>query len=309
MLTNGGIWRDTAGEIIQAHGGGILHHGGKWYWYGENKGGETYRKGEIDRTDVIGISCYSSTDLVSWKHEGVVLPAVAGEEDHDLHPSRVVERPKVLHHRASGRFVMWVHIDTWDYRTGHAGVAVADSPTGPFQYLGSGRPLGHISHDMTAFTDERGVGWLVHSADWHSALHIVRLSEDLTEPAEVVGIEFVGARREAPAPFQHDGKWYMLTSGCTGWEPNAADLAVAPNPWGPWQSLGDPCRGGVDPELTWHYQSTFVVPGRTPGHFMALFDRWNPGNLGDSRYIWLPFQMNGADTVIEWQDSVDPSRV
>ena len=37
-------WRDTAGNPIQAHGGGVLYvpdtH--TFYWYGENKGGRTY---------------------------------------------------------------------------------------------------------------------------------------------------------------------------------------------------------------------------------------------------------------------------
>jgi hypothetical protein len=302
MLRNGEIWRDTTGHPIQAHGGGMLHHGGKWYWYGENKSAPTWRKGEVDRADVVGVSCYESTDLVTWRHLGIVLPAVPGDEGHDLHPSKVAERPKVVHHAATGRFVMWLHVDNWNYTMGHAAVAVADSPAGPFHYLGSGRPLGHISHDINLFVDTAGTAWLVHSADFHQALHFVRLSDDYTEPVEVVGREFVGARREAAAPFHHDGRWYMLTSGCTGWAPNAADLAVADHPAGPWRMLGNPCRGGTNPEVTWHAQSTYVLPLAAPGQFVALFDRWNPRDLGDSRYVWLPFECRGEQTTIEWCD-------
>ena len=29
----------------------------------------------------------------------------------DLHPSKVVERPKVIYNDATGKFVMWMHID------------------------------------------------------------------------------------------------------------------------------------------------------------------------------------------------------
>lgn len=302
MHENGAPWRDTNGNRIQAHGGGFLLHGGRWHWYGEDKSAPTRRQGEIDRADFVGIHCYSSDDLLHWRDEGIVLPAVPGDEGHDLHPSGVCERPKVLFDPRANRFVMWLHVDAWNYTKAHAGVAVSDSPTGPFRYLGSGRPCGHISHDLTAFVDDRGVGWLVHSADWHSALHFVRLSDDYTEPVEVAGREFEGARREAPAPFLHDGLWHLISSGCTGWEPNAADIATAPRPEGPWTLHGDPCRGGAEPQLTWRCQSTFVLPGPRPGRFIACFDKWNPADLGASGYAWLPFDAAGPRTTIAWQD-------
>ena len=36
---------------------------------------------------------------------------MADNEQHDLHPSRVCERPKVVFNEKTGKFVMWVHID------------------------------------------------------------------------------------------------------------------------------------------------------------------------------------------------------
>lgn len=33
VFKNGEQWRDTDGNIINAHGGGILHHENKYYWY------------------------------------------------------------------------------------------------------------------------------------------------------------------------------------------------------------------------------------------------------------------------------------
>ena len=38
---------------------------------------------------------------------------------------------------------------------------------------------------------------------------------------------FPGGFNEAPAVFKHAGKYYLITSGCTGWAPNTARLAVA----------------------------------------------------------------------------------
>ena len=40
-VTNGEVWLDTSGNPINAHGGGILYHDGKYYWYGEYKKGKT----------------------------------------------------------------------------------------------------------------------------------------------------------------------------------------------------------------------------------------------------------------------------
>ena len=36
-------WKDTDGNPINAHGGGVLYHDGTYYWYGEYKGEHTYR--------------------------------------------------------------------------------------------------------------------------------------------------------------------------------------------------------------------------------------------------------------------------
>ena len=93
------IWLDTNAQLNQAHGGGILFDQGVYYWFGEDKEADVANldpsKGFLHRVEVIGIHCYSSTDLYNWKDEGLVLPAVQDDPMHDLHPSKVVERPKV----------------------------------------------------------------------------------------------------------------------------------------------------------------------------------------------------------------------
>lgn len=63
----------------------------------------------------------------------------------------VLERPKVLFNTRSGKFVMWMHIDTADYELARLGVAIGDSPLGPFKYRGSFRPHGQQSRDFTVF--------------------------------------------------------------------------------------------------------------------------------------------------------------
>ena len=59
----GEVWKDTDGNPINAHGGGLLYHNGTYYWYGEYKKGKTilpdWATWECYRTDVTGVGCYS----------------------------------------------------------------------------------------------------------------------------------------------------------------------------------------------------------------------------------------------------------
>ena len=47
----------------------------------------------------------------------------------------------------------------------------------------------------------------------------------------------------------------MLSSGCTGWDPNVAELAVADSIMGQWTTIGNPCTG-PDADKTFYAQST-----------------------------------------------------
>ena len=157
------VWNDTEGNPINAHGGGILYHRGTYYWYGEYKVGKTVLPADATweryRTDVTGVSCYSSKDLLNWKFEGVALKAITDDPNSDIHPTQVLERPKVVYNKKTKKFVMWMHIDSPDYSKAEAGVAIADSPTGPFKYLDGFRPNGTMSRDQTVFVDDDGTAY------------------------------------------------------------------------------------------------------------------------------------------------------
>lgn len=288
----GQVWNDTEGNPINAHGGGLLYHQGTYYWYGEYKVGETVLPADATweryRTDVTGISCYSSKDLLNWRFEGVVLKAVPDDPGSDLHPSQVVERPKVIYNEETGKFVMWMHTDSPDYGKAEAGVAIADSPTGEFKYLGGFRPNGTMSRDQTLFVDDDGTAYQFSSSEDNQTMHINRLTDDYTKPDGTYVRRFVDMSREAPAVFKHGGKYYMLSSGCTGWSPNEAELAVADSIMGEWTVIGNPCTG-PDAEKTFYGQSTFVIPVQSKKNaYIACFDVWNKTDLQNSKYIWLP---------------------
>ena len=89
-IVSGAEWHDTDGNVINAHGGGILYHEGTYYWYGEYKGDSTYWNPKVPswecyRTEAGGVSCYSSQNLVDWKFEGLALPSEQEDEKSELH--------------------------------------------------------------------------------------------------------------------------------------------------------------------------------------------------------------------------------
>ncbi|XP_077233824.1 arabinanase/levansucrase/invertase isoform X2 [Tasmannia lanceolata] len=294
-------WLDTDGNCIQAHGGGILYveNSRTYYWYGENKDGPTYqahKKGPA-RVDIMGVSCYSSKDLWTWTHEGVVLPGEEENITHDLYKSNVLERPKVIYNDQTEKYVMWMHIDDVNYTKASVGVAVSDSPTGPFKYLYSKRPHGFDSRDMTIFKDDDGKAYLIYSSEDNSELHIGPLMDDYLDVTRVMRRVLVGQHREAPAVFKHEGTYYMITSGCTGWAPNEVYAHAAESMMGTWETMGNPCVGGNKAfrATTFFSQSTFVLPlPGLPDSFIFMADRWNPAELRDSRYVWLPLTVGGA---------------
>lgn len=299
----GEVWLDTNEKPIQAHGGGVLYDRGMYYWFGENKDTDTQKDVSRNdyRADVVGVSCYSSRDLYHWKYEGLALPA-NDDPASDLHPAKVVERPKVIYNARTRKYVMWMHIDSRDYQYAAAGVAVSDNPVGPYHYLGSMRPNGAESRDMTVFQDEDGAAYLIHSSEQNKTMYIARLTDDYLAPNGEYARAFVNEQREAPAVFKHHRKYYIITSYCTGWHPNPAMYAVSDSMMEKWEVLGNPCIGNTEQaETTFNSQSTFILPitGR-PGSFIFMADRWNFADLRDSRYVWLPLEAKNGRVEINW---------
>lgn len=313
-------WTDASGRPINAHGGGVLFHQGTYYWYGEYKTGKTFlpdcnQSWGGTRVDTTGVACYSSTNLVDWKNEGLVLTAVTNDPQSDLAPDKVLERPKVIYNRTTQKFVMWMHIDSADYAAARSGVAVSDQPTGPFKYLGSFRPdagvwpvnvtpedqvpgkgnvlerdfnAGQMARDQTVFVDDDGQAYLFYSSEGNPTMHVSLLTDDYLHTSGKYARIFVGRSMEAPAVFKRHRKYYFVGSGCTAWAPNAARSAVAGHPFGPWQELDNPCTG-PDATNTFHAQSTFVLPVQgAPDRFIFMADQWKQWDLPGSTYLWLP---------------------
>ncbi len=162
---------------------------------------------------------------------------------------------------------------------------------------------GQMARDMTIFVDDDGKAYHIYSSEENLTLQIAQLTDDyLAHNGTLVRVA-PGGQNEAPTIFKKDGTYWMVTSGCTGWAPNAARLFKATNILGPWRQLPNPCRGD-DADRTFGAQGCYIykVESRSErklfggADFVFMADRWNPGALGDSRHLWIPVKMgNGPD--------------
>ncbi len=339
----GKIWEDTDGVHINAHGGGVLYHEGKYYFYGEHKSEHT-------SSAMVGVNVYSSEDLYNWKKEGVAMAVMPEGSGHKIEKGCIIERPKVVYNAKTGKFVMWFHLELKGrgYAAAEYGVAVSDSPVGPFEYQYAQRScpgtwpinmteeeikyaqansvydeasnnwgayvraggyvardheVGQMSRDMTVFVDDDGTAYHIFSSEENQTLHIARLTDDYLYHDGTYSRVLEGDSNEAPAIFKKDGKYWMISSGCTGWDPNPARLSSADDILGEWTSYPNPCVGPKS-EITFGAQSTFILPVHGKENcWIFMADIWTPRNPINARYVWLPitFDENGVP-VVEWKD-------
>lgn len=159
-----------------------------------------------------------------------------------------------------------------------------------------------MSRDMTLFVDDDGKAYHIFASEENLTLHIAELTQDYLDYTSQYIRLAPGGHNEAPAIFKKGSKYFLITSGCTGWAPNAARLHVAQSIWGPWTEYPNPCVG-TGAELTFHSQSTFILPvaGKKDA-FIFMADRWTPQNPIDGRYVWLPILFEKDLPVLKWSD-------
>lgn len=283
-ITPGAVWPADDGVHIDAHGGNILYDTAtrSYYWYGEHYGNPR------------GISCYRSKDLYNWSKVGVVF--LRGNIP-------VLERPKVVYNPITRKYVMWFHYDDSKYTLAHLGVAVSDSLQGPFTMIKHFRPNGHQSRDIGMFSDDDGKVYILYAADSvNKTIRMVQLSADYQDiTANDVDLD---THCEGPGMMKYNGIYYLITSKCTGWNPNQASYYTATKATGPYTLRGDPCVGDTA-RTTFNSQSCFIfkVPGYTNG-YMYMGDRWNGSGHSNSRYVFLPIDIPVANTLqLKWRSS------
>lgn len=277
LIRPGEVWPDTDGHHIQAHGGGIIKLKNTYYWYGES------RRQTLD-PQYRYVGCYSSNDLVNWKFRGDVVKMLPPDS---LSADWVLERPKVFYNAKHKQYVMYFHLDV-NYKLANVGIAVSNSPTGPFRYVKRFRPLGQESRDIGQFIDDDGTAYLVFEDRQQKSFHIAQLADDYMSVAK--DIANIHAPLEGGAIVHYQGLYYAIGSGLTGWKANPNKYATAPTLAGPWTEFTD-----IAPPQTNTYgaQSTMLVKvvGSKKTTVLFLGDIWKPATQWDSRYLWMPLEI------------------
>ena len=276
-ITPGSVWNDTQGSVIQAHGEGIIEVDGKYYLLGEDKtNGSAFQN----------VKCYSSSDLKNWTFVSNVLTRQASG---DLGPNRIIERPHVIYNSSTSQFVMYMHVDSSDYTDRKAGVATSSTVCGAYTYRGSMKPLGHDSLDDTLFQDG-SAGYFISEDRTSAKLQIYRLSDDYLTVSTLAATL---PQYESPAVAKIGGTYFLFGSHLTGWSTNDNQYSTASSMTGPWSNWKSFAPSGTN---TCNSQTAFILPvvGSSTTTYVLLADRWNSGNLADSRYIWLPLTISGT---------------
>ena len=245
--------------------------------------------------------CYSSTDMLNWTDHGAILSYKTFEWSRgDAWAGQCIAR--------NGKFYYYLPVN--EKNGGNAiGVAVADSPTGPFKDA-LGKPLlrgfGYI--DPTVYIDNDGQAWLYWGNPnlWH-----VKLNEDMISYDQTTGIvkedlqtENFGYRankinnrsssyEEGPWFFRRNARYYMLYAA--GGVPEHLAYSTSASPTGPWE-YGDTIMHviGKNGAFTNH-------PGYVEFNGKSYFFYHNaglPGGGGFKRSVCIePFTFNADGSI------------
>lgn len=338
----GQFWYDNQQQLINAHGGGILFYDNTYYWFGEYKSDTTsaamdgvscYTSQDLYHWNYQGIALCVSKDTNSDIATGCILerPKVIYNKATHLFVMyfhlelrgqgyssarigvAISQQPTgpytfLRSYRPNPNILplnlttttSFQSVDSYQWWTPEWEKAVRDG-----LYLMRDLPSGQMSRDMTLFVDDNDKAYHIYASEENLTLHIAELSDDyLSHNGNYIRIE-AGGHNEAPAIFKKEGKYFMITSGCTGWEPNAARLLTADSIMGSWHYINNPCIGD-DADLTFHSQSTYILPvqGKHDA-FIFMADRWKPECHTQSTYIWLPIHFRQGLPYLEWKDQWD----
>ncbi|NUT47178.1 MAG: family 43 glycosylhydrolase [Saccharothrix sp.] len=240
---------------------------------------------------------FSSTDLVNWTDHGVILdhgPDVSWADNSAWAPAVAAK---------NGRYYLYFSGGAASGDTGkHLGVAVSDSPTGPFRDA-LGKPLiraGAYSGqaiDPMVFTDDNGQSYLYWG---NGSAYVVPLNADMIsfDPAAVRTITPSGYR-EASFVFKRNGTYYFMWSeNDTRDENYQVAYATGPSPLGPWTKRGVVLQKRLELGIkgTGHHS---VVKAPTSDTWYVAYHRFAvPAGNGTNREVTIDRMTFNADGAI-----------
>ncbi|GGQ79235.1 family 43 glycosylhydrolase [Streptomyces asoensis] len=248
---------------------------------------------------------YSSTDLVHWTDHGVILdlgPDVSWADSRAWAPT-IAEK--------NGKYYFYYCADA------NIGVAVSDSPTGPFKdaldkpLLKAGQYSGQMI-DPAVFTDDDGRSYL-YWGNGHA--YVVPLGDDMVsfDASEVTDITPSGYNEGSFVVKRRGTYYFMWSENDTRDENYRVAYATGPSPTGPWTKRGvvlekDLSLGIKGPG----HHSVVQVPG-TDDWYIAYHRFAIPGGDGTHRETTVDRMEFDADglikKVVPTLTSIDPVTV
>lgn len=319
---------DTDGHHINVHGGGIIEHNGTYYWYGEHRGDGTPGSGQLgvgmySSADLKNWTNRGIVLPVTDNPDDLLQRGCTIERPKVIYNPATGQFVMWFHHELKGMGYAaafagvavsdkpegpFKYLGSSRVNPGHYPLGTTDEQKkakfdpklewwtpewreAVNQGLFVNRDLlgGQMARDMQLFVDDDGKAYHIYSSEENLTLNIAELDSTFTRHTGRYVRVAPGGHNEAPALFKHDGTYWMITSGCTGWAPNEARLMRADNIMGPWTQLPNPCRG-EGAGTTFDSQSTYVL--RVGDNYTFMADRWRPKQLGLSPHLWLPIQFD-----------------
>lgn len=250
---------------------------------------------------------YSTTDMANWTDHGspLAIEDFSWGDDRAWAP-QCVER--------DGKFYFYVPLHSKLSGTMAIGVAVGDSPTGPFRDA-LGHPLADGSWDYidpTVFIDDDGQAYLYWG---NPQIYYVKLNRDMISfDGEIQRVEqspagfgepkfvpmeadkkYFSTYTEGPWFFKRGGKYYMIYAA--GGIPEHIAYSMSDSPTGPWTY-----KGVIMPQSDWTNSFTNhsgVADYKGKSYFFYHTGRL-PGGGGFGRSIAAePFTYNADGTIPE----------
>lgn len=225
---------------------------------------------------------FSSKDLVTWqKHERILT------NKEITWAWQAMWAPSVVENNGKYYFFFGANDIQNNSEPGGIGVAVADSPAGPYRDL-LGKPLidkiinGAQPIDQFAFKDSDGKWYLIYGGWGHC--NIVRLADDFrsVQPfpdgslfKEITPDNYV----EGPFLLKRNGKYYFMWSeGGWGGPDYSVAYAIGDSPFGPWKRIGKILQ--QDPAIATGAGHHSVIKGKGKDEYYIIYHRRPLGDNG-----------------------------
>lgn len=231
---------------------------------------------------------YSSIDLTNWKDEGVIFdigPQCSWADNNGWAPGVAYRNNKYyLYYTAEVKI----------------GVAVGDSPTGPFTDLGTPLigtdPYTDDIIDAMVFIDDDNQAYIYYGGSGKSKLAVRKLNPDMISLATASTNITPQNYTEGPYMVKRKGIYYMMYSnGYWGNDSYNVQYSTSNSPMGPWTYQGQVLSSNAEDKGPGHHS---VIKMGDCDEYYIVYHRYENASSGD-RKIAIDHMYFNANDLIE----------